>query len=427
MDSSLASISDLSPQRRGVPSGETSRCSRCVKDKKGCDRRFPCTRCVESGNADSCLYTGSIQIARLQTTPHVGKLRTQSSLEAHIIADEENVMEQTSAEPEISRPKRAILPESTRTATHRGWKRRKMQSLPLDHQEEDTNWYREPPEKIEIVHSHESEISDAELHRIRILRSFTDAVTHLPIELYRSTNYIRALDAAYVMKTKELDDLCRELQNCPQLARSLELRSRMCTLMKESRTHRWETIAEVAKLQNFVEIQSSLLHTEIEKVENPHKRIPQFLEERKDETGTTTITKHSKKPKKKAGEILRDTADGFDIPIAEDEPTYCYCDRVSFGKMIACENEACAGGEWFHFECLGIKAPPRGKWWCTDCQDMRSRQQPDTRPQERIPQNRTRKTNKVIGETVQEKRNRIREENRSREATRRARLQKKRL
>lgn len=28
-----------------------------------------------------------------------------------------------------------------------------------------------------------------------------------------------------------------------------------------------------------------------------------------------------------------------DLPIDPNEPVYCYCQQVSFGEMIACENE----------------------------------------------------------------------------------------
>jgi hypothetical protein len=27
------------------------------------------------------------------------------------------------------------------------------------------------------------------------------------------------------------------------------------------------------------------------------------------------------------------------LPVTADEPTYCYCNNVSYGEMIACENE----------------------------------------------------------------------------------------
>ena len=37
--------------------------------------------------------------------------------------------------------------------------------------------------------------------------------------------------------------------------------------------------------------------------------------------------------------------------------------------MIACENEECTI-EWFHIECLMIKAIPKGKWYCPDCRKL---------------------------------------------------------
>lgn len=49
-----------------------------------------------------------------------------------------------------------------------------------------------------------------------------------------------------------------------------------------------------------------------------------------------------------------------------NEPTYCICNQVSFGAMIACDNEDC-DIEWFHYECVGLDSPPKGKWYCADC------------------------------------------------------------
>jgi hypothetical protein len=42
-----------------------------------------------------------------------------------------------------------------------------------------------------------------------------------------------------------------------------------------------------------------------------------------------------------------------------DEATFCYCNRVSFGEMIACDAEGCEK-EWFHLECVGLKVAPKG-------------------------------------------------------------------
>uniref|UniRef100_A0A2M4DAD1 Putative chromatin remodeling protein n=1 Tax=Anopheles darlingi TaxID=43151 RepID=A0A2M4DAD1_ANODA len=55
-------------------------------------------------------------------------------------------------------------------------------------------------------------------------------------------------------------------------------------------------------------------------------------------------------------------------PPREGESVYCYCrcpyDEVS--EMIACDDENCRI-EWFHFECVGIIMPPKGKWYCPEC------------------------------------------------------------
>ena len=63
---------------------------------------------------------------------------------------------------------------------------------------------------------------------------------------------------------------------------------------------------------------------------------------------------------------------GQDLMVGEDEeqlakePKYCYCNRISFGEMIGCDNDNCKI-EWFHTECVGLTAPPKGTWYCPDC------------------------------------------------------------
>ncbi|EGV62167.1 hypothetical protein CANTEDRAFT_125766 [Yamadazyma tenuis ATCC 10573] len=49
-----------------------------------------------------------------------------------------------------------------------------------------------------------------------------------------------------------------------------------------------------------------------------------------------------------------------------NEPTYCYCNQVSFGEMVGCDGDDCKR-EWFHLPCIGFKHPPKGKWYCDDC------------------------------------------------------------
>ncbi|KAB0794327.1 hypothetical protein PPYR_11166 [Photinus pyralis] len=61
-------------------------------------------------------------------------------------------------------------------------------------------------------------------------------------------------------------------------------------------------------------------------------------------------------------------ADGGEADWTYDpnEPRYCICNQVSYGDMVACDNEDCPS-EWFHYPCVGITAPPKGKWYCPQC------------------------------------------------------------
>lgn len=69
----------------------------------------------------------------------------------------------------------------------------------------------------------------------------------------------------------------------------------------------------------------------------------------------------------------------------ETEPRYCYCNEVSFGEMVACDNDACPR-EWFHLSCVGLLKPPGKngklvncvslqlltdivKWYCNECKE----------------------------------------------------------
>lgn len=90
--------------------------------------------------------------------------------------------------------------------------------------------------------------------------------------------------------------------------------------------------------------------------------------------------------------------DDDDAEIDADEPTYCYCNGVSYGEMVGCDADDCER-EWFHLECVGLKVAPRGngellfsfsnpdihsllpyprhqplttliaKWYCDDCKE----------------------------------------------------------
>jgi len=90
------------------------------------------------------------------------------------------------------------------------------------------------------------------------------------------------------------------------------------------------------------------------------------------------LRKNRRKDKRKHdmdGQALLEGAAGSveasqELSIDPNEPRYCYCNQVSYGEMIACDNPDC-NREWFHLGCAGLTAPPkgRGKWYCRDCEE----------------------------------------------------------
>ncbi|KAK0734170.1 inhibitor of growth proteins N-terminal histone-binding-domain-containing protein [Lasiosphaeria miniovina] len=61
-----------------------------------------------------------------------------------------------------------------------------------------------------------------------------------------------------------------------------------------------------------------------------------------------------------------DDAMDVDDDDAGDDKKYCLCQNVSFGDMVACDNDDCPY-EWFHWGCVGLKSEPNGKWFCPEC------------------------------------------------------------
>lgn len=62
--------------------------------------------------------------------------------------------------------------------------------------------------------------------------------------------------------------------------------------------------------------------------------------------------------------------DGMDVDDeGTDDTKYCYCQKVSYGDMVACDNANCKG-QWFHWDCAGLTSEPLGEWLCRDCSKL---------------------------------------------------------
>lgn len=59
-------------------------------------------------------------------------------------------------------------------------------------------------------------------------------------------------------------------------------------------------------------------------------------------------------------------SDGEDSDDAQK--SWCFCGEASYGEMVCCDNERCSI-QWFHYECIGITATPKGKWFCPQCRN----------------------------------------------------------
>jgi inhibitor of growth protein 3 len=56
----------------------------------------------------------------------------------------------------------------------------------------------------------------------------------------------------------------------------------------------------------------------------------------------------------------------------EEGKKYCLCQHVSYGDMVACDNPNCPY-EWFHWNCVGLKSEPEGRWFCPECREQRKK------------------------------------------------------
>ncbi|EGG15316.1 PHD zinc finger-containing protein [Cavenderia fasciculata] len=113
--------------------------------------------------------------------------------------------------------------------------------------------------------------------------------------------------------------------------------------------------------------------TEIEEAEDDKKKKKSSITADTPKKGKSSSTLSRKKSQ--AEIVIPDpkmaSSSELDMAIDPNEPTYCICGRVSFGEMIECESSGCKI-EWFHFECVGLTQPPKGKWYCPDCTKKRS-------------------------------------------------------
>ncbi len=101
--------------------------------------------------------------------------------------------------------------------------------------------------------------------------------------------------------------------------------------------------------------------TDNENIKNENSK--KLLNKKKNRSMKKIKEKENNKEKEKEKENLFSENNN---KIRDNKAVYCKCKRESYGKMIQCENPDC--GEWFHYECIGLKESyePKDEWFCSD-------------------------------------------------------------
>jgi hypothetical protein len=160
-------------------------------------------------------------------------------------------------------------------------------------------------------------------------------------------------------------------QDKPEMVSGLAVGNR-----KDSLAKREETEPNGDAMQG-IQMQMTIVTTKSGRAGKPSTpAIPTFPEPVRSRSQRNTIENSSNKRSHKKGagaaaqliaqqnsEVDDTTSNAPDADedgeIDEDEPTYCYCNGVSYGEMVGCDADGCER-EWFHLECVGLKVAPKG-------------------------------------------------------------------
>ncbi|GAN07485.1 conserved hypothetical protein [Mucor ambiguus] len=221
------------------------------------------------------------------------------------------------------------------------------------------------------------------------------AVEALPLELQRNYTLIRQLDESAEELLAQIAAESTSLTK-PQKTLTTEERKKRLEhigqLLNETLKKGEEKLALAKSTYDTVDRHCTRLDNDLQKIEDeqligpgrtaavshptPAKRDVSSIEEAAPRKQTSRKKSRKTQAEKKAAENTFSQEDAIqqaqaaaslsDLPIDPNEPLYCYCSQVSFGEMVACDSGDCEI-EWFHLECVGLKTPPKGKWYCKNC------------------------------------------------------------
>jgi hypothetical protein len=224
------------------------------------------------------------------------------------------------------------------------------------------------------------------------LENYLESISTLPAELRRNFSLMRELDD----RTKETSTQVEEMMVAYQSSNKKNLKElftdeqiqQMREELENCVSHCDEKVSLAVQTYDLVDKHIRRLDQDLKKfeaeLEDERKQQQQVHSQTLKSTGGKKLAQQQqqgtglgKVPRKKDQKAPGDArgplgANGMplgaevEMPIDPNEPTYCTCGRVSFGEMIGCDNAECPI-EWFHFECVGLNGPVKGKWYCPEC------------------------------------------------------------
>ncbi|KAG2498187.1 hypothetical protein HYH03_003941 [Edaphochlamys debaryana] len=223
------------------------------------------------------------------------------------------------------------------------------------------------------------------------LKQFIDRATDVPMQLRRRLALIRDLDEKAQALHREVDEHCKKLlaertNKKPKLSPSedptppYDVESALKRLIGLAD----EKVNIANQIYDFMDKHINQLDTDLAaldaEIDADRKELGLEAEETASEKLGLDVPKGAQppsaarqvvEPKKKRGrkkesEVAGAAAAAAGLAPIENEPAYCICNKPSSGQMVGCDNPDCTI-EWFHFECVGLKAEPVGTWYCPIC------------------------------------------------------------
>eukprot|EP00887_Chlorella_sp_A99_P004807 scaffold4.g4807.t1 len=221
------------------------------------------------------------------------------------------------------------------------------------------------------------------------LRSYIESVADVPQELNRKFAQIRELDERTHLLEKTVDaDTIAQLRQASREVSSPAKRQRTSAadeLSSEVAERLERNMNELIKLSdekvNIANQVYDYIDRHISKLDKDLQAFSAEIAKDRQKAGLPP-------PEGAAGDAKRKRKDGAAaqpppkptdeelyqqaLAIADpNEPKYCTCQRISFGEMIACDNDDCPI-EWFHYGCVGITEEnrPKNKWYCEACRKL---------------------------------------------------------